>query len=314
MRVLPDLEPISASSAGAARSARGAWDVTRLGFAAAVALGLTLSVPAASGSPDVARGDAAWARRGEGALGGRAEPGPIREAVQAYETALEAAPESIELRWKLLRALHFEGDFASPDAAAEKATYERAIRLAEESLALLAAGQDLAALSDDTLRERLARAGVSTQDAAALHFWSAVAWGAWSQTHGLLDAVRRGVAERIYEQARLAHRLAPDLEQGGPLRLLSRLHAKLPRVPLVSSFVDRGRAEPLAAETLRRWPAHPGNRLLLALTWLELEPARRDEALALLREVVATAPRPAQQVEDAAVVRAAAERLARHDG
>jgi hypothetical protein len=132
----------------------------------------------------------------------------------------------------------------------------------------------------------------------------------WSQTHGLLEAVREGVARRVYEGALVAHRLDPDLEEGGPLRLLARLHAKLPHVPFVSGFVDRTQAEPLAAETLRRWPGHPGNRLLLALTWLELAPERRAEALTLLAEVAASAPRAAQQVEDAAVATAAQQRLA----
>ena len=277
------------------------------GIAAGIAL--ALAAPAVA---DVARGDAAYVRRADGALEGRAHPGPIREAVVAYEAALAAAPGSLEVRWKLLRALYFEGDFATAERAAEKALFERATALADESLALLAerAGGDLAALDDTALHARLARAGVAPRDAAALHFWSAVSWGVWSQSHGLLDAVREGVARRIYEQAHLAHRLDPELEQGGSLRLLSRLHAKLPRVPLVSGFVDRAQAEPLAAETLRRWPEHPGNRLLLALTWLELEPARRDEALALLGEVAAAAPRVSQQVEDEAVAIAARERLA----
>jgi hypothetical protein len=275
----------------------------------AITIGLALAAPAAA---DVGRGDAAYARRGAGAAAGQADPGPIREAVRAYQAALAAEPESLAIRWRLLRALYFEGDFATPERAAEKALFERATALADESLRLFAAraGDGLAELSEDELRARLSQAGIAASDAAALHFWSAVAWGAWSQTHGLLDAVRAGVAERIHEQALLAHRLDPDLEQGGALRLLSRLHAKLPRVPLVSGFVDRKQAEPLAAETLERWPEHPGNRLLLALTWLELAPERRGEALALLGEVAASAPRASQQVEDAAVVIAAQERLA----
>jgi hypothetical protein len=280
-----------------------AWVVALVG-----SLGL-----AGATAADIARGDAAYAQRGASALGDRAAPEAIRAAVAAYEAALAAAPDSLEARWKLLRALYFEGDFATPDPDAKKALFERATALAEQSIERFQAraGDDLAGLDDAALRARLAAAGISTTDAAALQFWSAVAWGVWSRSHGLLDAVRRGVAERIYEQARLANRLQPALEQGGPLRLLARLHAKLPRVPLISGFVDRSQAEPLAEETLRRWPEHPGNRLLVALTWLELDPARRAEALSLLGEVAAVSPRPSQRVEDAAVVSAAQERLSR---
>jgi hypothetical protein len=274
-------------------------------------LSFLLAAGAAHAS-EIALGDAAYEQRALGASSERAAPGPIIAAVRAYELGLAASPDSLEVRWKLLRALYFQGDFATREPAQEKRLFERATALADESVRLLErrAGDDLARLSDAELRARLASAGVSATDAAALYFWSAVAWGVWSQTHGLLDAVRKGVAARVHAEALLAHRIDPGLEEGGPLRLLARLHAKLPRVPLISGFVDRAKAEPLAAETRERWPAHPGNRLLLALTWLELAPERREEALALLREVAASEPRRAQQVEDAAVVEAARERLA----
>lgn len=261
---------------------------------------------------ELARADRVWAQRAEGAREGRAAPGPIAEALRAYETALAAEPSSLEARWKLLRALHFQGDFATADPAARRAIFERACALAEESLALLAERSgDLAGLSDAALRARLAEAGVSPRDAAGVQFWSAVAWGAWSQTHGLLDAVRKGVANRIHLHAELAHRIDPALEEGGPLRLLARLHGTLPRVPLISGWVDRERAVPLAEEVVERWPSHPGNHFLVALTWLELEPARRDDALTLLAEVAASERRASHAVEDEAVRRAASERLAR---
>jgi tetratricopeptide (TPR) repeat protein len=272
-----------------------------------------LAAPAAA---DVARGDAAYAERGLGAAAGRAEPEPIGSAVRAYQAALAREPERFEARWKLLRALYFEGDFATADPAAKKALFERATALAEESLALFEArvGEGLAELPEAALRAKVEAAGLSPSDAAALHFWSAVAWGVWSQSHGLLDAVRKGVARRIYDEASVAHRLDPDLELGGPLRLLARLHAKLPHVPFVSGFVDRSLAEPLAAEAVQRWPTHPGNRYLLALTWLDLAPDRRSDALRLLREVAAWSPRASQRVEDAAVASAARERLAQESG
>ena len=281
----------------------------------ALSLGYALSLGAPAGA-DIRRGDAAYERRAEHAVARQADPANIRAAVRAYEATLAADPESLEARWKLLRALYFEGDFATTDATAKNALFERAVALAEDSRARFEAraGADLAGRSDAELRGALAGAGISATDAAALHFWSAVAWGVWSQTHGLLEAVRRGVAERIYAQASLAHRLEPDLEQGGPLRLLARLHAKLPRVPLVSGFVDREKAVPLAAEARLRWPGHPGNALLLAVTWLELAPGSRDEALALLAEIAAAEPRPEQHIEDAAVVQAARERLADEQG
>jgi hypothetical protein len=280
----------------------------------AAALCLVLGALAASpaAASELGRADGIWAQRAEGALAGRAAPGPIAEALRAYEAALAADPASLEARWKLLRALHFQGDFATDDPAARKAVFERACALAEESLARLGERTgDLAGLSGEALRARLAAAGVPARDAAGIQFWSAVAWGAWSQTHGLLDAVRKGVANRIHQHAELAHRIDPALEQGGPLRLLARLHGTLPRVPLISGWVDRERAVPLAEEVAQRWPEHPGNHFLVALTWLDLEPARRGDALERLAEVAASELRTSHAVEDEAVRRAALERLAR---
>jgi hypothetical protein len=288
---------------------------TRTASRATLALALA-SLLAGAAAPalgsELARADEAWARRAEGASGGRA-PGPAVEAlVAAHERALAADPASLEARWKLLRALHFQGDFATPDSERRKAVFERATKLADESLAVLYERTGpLAGLSDAKLRQRLADAGVAKGDAAGVEFWSAVAWGSWSRDRGLLDAVREGVASRVHDHALLAHRIDPDVEEGGPLRLLARLHGTLPRVPWVSGWVDRDQAVPLAEEAAARWPGHPGNRFLVALTWLDLAPRRRPDALAALRAVAGSEPRAAKQVEDAAVVQAAAERLAR---
>src|SRR5690349_437470 len=61
----------------------------------------------------IAIGDAAWARRAEGHQGDRALPGPVNEAIAAYERAVKEQPDRLEGTWKLLRALHYKGDFAT---------------------------------------------------------------------------------------------------------------------------------------------------------------------------------------------------------
>src|SRR5512139_3264475 len=73
--------------------------------------------------PPLERGDAAWLRRAEGHDGVRARPEPVREAIAGYEAAIAASPDALEPRWKLLRALWFEGDFTSGDPDRERASY-----------------------------------------------------------------------------------------------------------------------------------------------------------------------------------------------
>lgn len=264
-------------------------------------------------SNGVARGDAAYLRRAEGGEDGRAAREPIGEAIRAYQETVAADPRDLEARWKLLRALHFEGDFATDEREAKRRIFDRARILSDEGVALLAerlgGGDRLHELFTDALQERLAQATDSSHDVAAFYFWSAINWAAWSQVSGLLGAVRRGVAGRLHDYALLVLALEPEYEEGGAHRLLSALHARLPRVPFLSGWVDRSRVLPHAERALAIAPEHPGNQLLLAITLLDLHPERGGEALALLDEVSVVRPRPAMEVEDLAIRGEARERL-----
>jgi hypothetical protein len=263
---------------------------------------------------DVARGDSAWASRAEGEREGRPQPGPVLEAVSFYETALSARPESLEVRWKLLRALHFAGDFAPLDEEHARRIFERAREVSEKGLDLLAdrvgSGARLEEKEPEAIRSRLEARGVSRSDVARLYFWSAINWGAWSRTVGLLSAVRQGVANRLHRYVLITIALEPEYDEGGAFRLLGRLHAELPRVPFVSGWVDRKQALPLIERAYALAPANPGNRLLLSLSLLDLVPERRSEALDLLDEVGRLSPRPSMRIEDLAIRKEARERLA----
>jgi hypothetical protein len=80
-------------------------------------------------------------------------------------------------------------------------------------------------------------------------------------------------------------------------------------VPFVSGWVDRGQALALIERAYALAPANPGNRLLLALTLLDLAPGRRSEALDLLDQVGRLTPRPSMRIEDLAMRKEARERL-----
>lgn len=267
---------------------------------------------------DLARGDAAWSGRAEGEEDGRPRPEPIFDAVEAYGRALAAEPDSLEVRWKLLRALHFAGDFAARDEREAAGLFDRARAVSEQGLELLArwVGSDerLEALSPEAAARRLEASGVPQQDVARLYFWSAINWGAWSRSVGLLSAVRQGVANRLFQYTSVTLALEPGYEDGGALRLLGRLHAELPRVPFVSGWVDREQALPLMERAYALAPAHPGNRLLLALTLLDLVPERRPEALALLQQVAGLEPQRGARIEELAIREEARARLGAERG
>jgi TRAP transporter TatT component family protein len=288
-------------------------------LALALAFAAQLAVPALAEAPRSAlhRGDAAWERRAEGSDGdGRASRAPIARAIEGYEAAAAEDPEALAPRWKLVRALYFDADFASGSPGEAIRQLDRATREADAALDLLAAQLGVDGSLDSFAPERLAStlSPAARSDAAALFFWSSVAWGAWGQLHGAVDAVRSGVAGRLYHGALAAAALDDSFEEGGAHRLLARIHAQVPRIPFLSGFVDRSRAVPAAERALAIAPGNPGNRYLLALTLLDVAPERREDALRLLEDAAVLEPRSEQLVEDLAMRRAARERLAEERG
>ncbi|MBW2422708.1 MAG: hypothetical protein JRG86_00570 [Deltaproteobacteria bacterium] len=251
---------------------------------------------AGAGHTSITEGDRAWAARAETLDQERADPARIQEAIAHYRAATESDPDALEPGWKLLRALHYAIDFTTLPDDEKDARMREAVDLAR------------------AWGERTSDAAAPRADVARMLFWSAIAWGTRAQRVGLLTIVREGVATRMHDDALRSLELDPSVDRGGALRLLSRLHATLPRVPFVSGWVDRKRALLLAERGYALDPEHPGNRLVLALVLLEREPSRRDEARALLESVAEAEPRADALVEDLRIREQARDELARIEG
>jgi hypothetical protein len=110
--------------------------------------------------------------------------------------------------------------------------------------------------------------------------------------------VHKGIAKRIRDHALVAIALDEKVERAGPHRLLGRLHAVAPKVPLFTGWVSRDTALAELERAVAIAPADLTNRLYLAEARLELVPAKRAEALAEIEAVVAAVPDPTNLVED----------------
>lgn len=243
-------------------------------------------------------GDEAWLRRAEGHVDGRARPGPIREAIAAYEKALELAPEDLEPRWKLMRALFFLGEHVETEREAQLATFERGRRLGEEGIDQIAAplggrGQ-LFELSGAALRDAVA----DPTEAAEIFFWAAGQTGLWGRTRGKLASAREGVAAKIRDYAAVSIALDPTIQNGGGHRILGRLHTEAPRIPFITGWIDRDVAISELEICHRIAPEDLTTRLYLAEALIEFEPGRRAEGLQMLRDVVAGATDPRWLIEE----------------
>ncbi len=245
----------------------------------------------------VARGDDAWERRAEGRRGDRADTGPIGEAVSAYERALEASPDSIAIRERLLRALYFQGQYAA-DGPPRRAIHARGHELAQEGIARLSTGLGRATPLDVRSPEETAAAVADRPESAALFFWAAGHLGLWAEMIGNFTAARQGVAGRIRDYAKAAVLIDERYETAGGHRILGRLHTEAPRIPLITGWVDRDVAVASLERALALAPGDPWNRLYMADALLRFRPRRRDEAVAMVEALIADLPRPGKILED----------------
>lgn len=278
--------------------------------AAVVVVALIFPLASSAGAGALQTGDRAWSRRAEGATDSHARPGPIGEAIRAYRQAIEESPEDLEPRWKLLRALYFEGQFVALDREGKRQVFEESRRVAEEALDLLAQAVGGREKLDRMEPGEKAKALGGQPEAAPVFFWSAVDWGLWGESVGRLKAARQGVGGRVRDDAEAVIALDESYENAGGHRLLGRLHAVAPRVPFFTGWVDRAKALEELRRAVELGPDEPYNALYLAEAILDHRPQDRSEALRLLEELAERAPRPGHRVEDAFVLAQARSLLA----
>src|SRR5579885_3389052 len=150
-----------------------------------------------AGDDAIATGDAAWARRAEGHQGGQAAAGPIDAALAAYEQAVKAHPEAIDGYWKLLRAIHFKGEYVAKTPAEKQAAFGRGREVAEAALNLLTKPVGGREKLDKLSPQQTARALASVPHAVDVYLWGGADWGLWGDAFGKLAAARQGVADRV---------------------------------------------------------------------------------------------------------------------
>jgi tetratricopeptide (TPR) repeat protein len=263
----------------------------------------------------IAAGDAAWARRAEGHQGAKALAGPIDEAIAAYERAVKEQPDRLEGTWKLLRALHYKGDFTTDSNEARQKAFARGKEVAEAGLDRLAkrtvgSRQKLEALSP----AQAAKAVAGVPEAKPLYLWAAVHWGLWGDVFGRLAAARQGVGDKVKRDSEILIALDERYEDAGGHRILGRLHTLAPKVPFVTGWVDRDKAVSELRRAVALGPDNFDNHLFLAEALLEHQTSKSAEARDILRRLLARKPSPELVVEQEKSLVNARALLARHPG
>ena len=252
-----------------------------------------------SSNPLVAEADRMYARRQQGRVGARAAVGPISEAIAAYEQAARA-PDQVEARWKLARALYFKGVYTGQDESARKAVFQKAKRVADEAIQILEGGLDqrgvagMVAVGPDWLAGNLK----DRSDAAPSYFWGAVVWGEWALSSGKLEAARTGVADKIRDYSLTVIGIDPNFEEGGGYRIFGRLNDQAPWIPFITGWVSHADAIKYLRLAMQVSSRNFVNRHFLAEALYRGDAKDKAEAIALEEGLVKDAPSPQHLVEE----------------
>ena len=242
--------------------------------------------------------DAAWSRRADGHRGPHAARAPAEAAVTAAEQALRQQPESAAAAVRLLRALHFQGEYVADSRDEKQKVFGRGRDIAEAALDRLEARAGGRRKLDALPPARAAEAVRGQPDAVGLYLWGAVHWGLWGDAFGKLAAARQGAGDHIRRYAEISNALDERYESAGGHRVLGRLHTLAPKIPFVTGWVDRGKAVSELRRAMEIAPDFPTNQLFLADALLQFQPAKAEEGRELLRRLVARPPAADTAVED----------------
>src|SRR6185312_10243426 len=252
-----------------------------LSFLSLVSLLLPATLNAQTGATAaIAAGDAAYARRAEGHQGAKAQPGPVNEAIADFERAVKEQPDRLEGSWKLLRALHFKGDFVARTNDEKQKVFARGKEVAEAAIDRLAKRAGGRAKLDAMTPAQAAKALAGAPEAAPLFLWSAVDWGLWGDAFGRLAAARQGVGDKVRTYSEILNALDERYEDAAGHRVLGRLHTLAPKVPFLTEAL------------------------------FEHFPAKAAEARELCRKLLGRQPEPNLLVEQESTLAKAKELLA----
>jgi hypothetical protein len=261
--------------------------------------------------PKAAEIDRLWSLRAEGSNGGRALSGPIDRTIDACRAALAAEPESLELRWRLMRALYFKGEHNTDDAAAKRALFDEGRTVAEQALSILRRGAGAEAHRDlaKATPVELVPFVKGTPGALPSFLWASVDWGKWALVFGKTAAVKQGAAAKIRDYAQAVILIDPSYDGGGGYRVLGRLHHQTPAVPFFTGWASRTEALKNLRLGVAAGPRNLVGRQFLAEAMWDYESSRRGDARAMLEKILAETPDPEYLVENRKTQEEAAQLL-----
>lgn len=251
----------------------------------------------------LALADDHYSRRAIGTIDGVARPEEADAAIELYRKALALAPRDIEVLAKLMRALQFRGAYTGLGLEEKKALFDEGRKLGQDAVDRLEAEAKAARGLSRIEALRLVKG------APALYLWTAFHWGEWGLARGKFASARSGVASRLRDLAQTVVDIDPLFEDGAGYRILGRLHSEAPRIPFITGWISHEKGLRYLRRAYQVAPHHPVNCFFLGEGILDHEEEKKDEAVRILEQCAAEAPRADMLLEDSHYTTQARRRL-----
>jgi hypothetical protein len=270
-----------------------------------------LLVFATAAIAQVSDGDQHWAARAEGHQGGHARADHANAAIASYQKGVQASPNDLEARWKLLRAYRFKGAYVAATNDEKKAIYSEAKHAGDGAIAVVdqqLRSKGITSVAKAT-EKQIADAARSIPGASEVFLWDAINWGEWALAYGKLAAVKEGAADRIKREATIAYLIDSKLEGGSPGRVLGRLHDQTPHVPFITGWASSKEAVKFLSESYKIDPTNKITAVFYAEAMVSNDSDNKPAAIAILKQVTAAPNNAEFEVEQQAATEDAAALL-----
>ena len=242
----------------------------------------------------IQEGDKYYEMRHQGGVKGTSSN--IEKALGNYQKAFEMDPNNLEARWKFLRANYYKGVIGGYDTAQRREIFAKSKTILNDGLKVLADKVKTPNLLKLTPSAQANALKGEKDIALGLYYWGGVSWGEWSLAFGKMNAVMQGAAGKIKNFAEVAMIMNSSYEEGGPYRLLGRLHHQTPRVPMLTGWASNDEAKAMLENAVKTGPHNKINRYFYAEVLYDT--GNKDKAKEEMTMVISEPIRSFQQTEE----------------
>lgn len=192
----------------------------------------------------------------------------LDEAIGTFEKELPKNPNSFLLRANLLKVLYFKGTFMGLEKEEAKKILSKGKVVGEEGKEILKKILKIEKIKEP---KEVYEKGKEIEGLGEFFFWDSACWGQWALLYGKMKAAKEGAAKKILISAEIALLFDEKMEDGGPHRVLGRLHHQTPKIPLITGWASKEKALEHLKKAIEFGPEDPMNYLFLGELYLDLD-------------------------------------------